>query len=102
MTKTHTEKNTKENKGKVLSGIVRSVKMKDTAVIEVARYFKHAKYDKYINARKRYKIHDAGNTLTLGDRVEFIECRPISKDKRFRLLRVVTKAKAVDVTEDNK
>ncbi|HRY31219.1 MAG TPA: 30S ribosomal protein S17 [Candidatus Paceibacterota bacterium] len=94
------KQNNKVQKGKVLSGIVRSVKMKDTAVVEVSRYYKHSKYQKYINARKRYKVHDVGNTVGLGDKVEIIECRPISKDKRFRLLSVVAKAKTAEMTED--
>ncbi len=101
MNKKETQNN-KVNKGKVLSGVVRSIKMKDTAVVEVNRYYKHTKYEKYISARKRYKVHDVGNTLALNDKVKIIECRPISKDKRFKLLSVVAKAPVADVTEDNK
>ncbi len=93
--------NNKVNKGKILSGIVRSVKMKDTVVVEVNRYFKHKKYEKFISVRKRYKAHDVGNTAGLGDKVEIIECRPISRDKRFKLLSIVSKAPSAEVTEDN-
>lgn len=105
MTKTETKNNKAEktNKGKVLSGVITSTKMKDTITVEVTRYYKHPKYGKYINARKKYKAHDAGNTAKLGDKVEIIETRPISKDKRFKLLQVVHAAKTVDESvTDNK
>ena len=92
-------KNNKVNKGKVLSGVVRSTKMKDTRVVEVNRYYKHPKYDKYINSRKRYKVHDVGNTAKLNDKVDIIECRPISKDKRFRLLKITFKAPEVELSD---
>lgn len=74
------------NNSKVLSGVVVSSKMTDTIVVEVVRYFKHSKYGKFITTKKRYKVHDAGNTASVGDKVEIVECRPISKDKRFKLL----------------
>ena len=73
----------KEQNGKVLSGVVVSDKMKDTVVVEVQRYNKHPKYGKFIKSKKKYKAHDAGNTQKIGDKVEIIETRPISKDKRF-------------------
>jgi small subunit ribosomal protein S17 len=94
-----TTQNNKENKGKVLSGVVVSDKMKDTVVVEVRSYQKHPKYQKYIKSRKKYKAHDAGNTLNIGDKVEIIETRPISKDKRFKLLKLIAKAPAV-LTEE--
>lgn len=73
----------KEIKGKVLSGTVVSTKMKDTVVVEVLRYVKHPKYDKFVKMRKRFKAHDAGNKKVLGERVDIREMRPISKDKHF-------------------
>jgi small subunit ribosomal protein S17 len=73
-------------KPKVLSGTVVSNKMKDTVVVEVSRYEKHPKYEKYVKLRKRFKAHDAGNTATIGDKVQIIETRPISKDKHFKLI----------------
>lgn len=82
------EKNTDTaKKGKVLSGVVVSDKMKDTIVVEVVRYFKHPKYGKFITTNKRYKAHDAGNTTKVGDKVEITECKPISKQKRFMLVK---------------
>jgi small subunit ribosomal protein S17 len=74
-------------KKRVLSGVVVSDKMKDTIVVLVSRYVKHPKYGKYIKFQKRFKAHDEGNTKSLGDKVEIIETNPISKDKRFRILK---------------
>ena len=71
--------------GKVLSGVVTSNKMKDTIVVEVSRFVKHQKYGKYMNISKKFKAHDAGNTAKIGDTVQIVETRPISKDKHFKL-----------------
>jgi len=70
-------------KGKVLSGVVVSNKMKDTVVVLVTRYQKHPKYEKFVTVEKRFKAHDAGNTKAVGDKVTLRESRPISKDKHF-------------------
>lgn len=71
---------------KTLSGVVVSDKMKDTIVVLVERYVKDKKYQKFINSRKRFKVHDAGNTKKIGDKVVIESCRPMSKDKSFRVL----------------
>ncbi|KKW01743.1 MAG: 30S ribosomal protein S17 [Parcubacteria group bacterium GW2011_GWA1_49_11] len=71
---------------KILSGTVVSDKMKDTIVVSVERYEKHPKYAKFIKRRKKFKVHDAGNTAKIGDKVRIVETRPISKDKSFKLL----------------
>lgn len=76
------EKNTTHSK-KVFTGVVVSDKMKDTAVVLVERYVKHPKYGKFIKRRKKYKAHDVGNTKKIGEKVEIIETKPISKDKHF-------------------
>lgn len=73
----------KTTKPKVLSGTVVSDKMKDTVVVAVLRYVKHPKYEKYIKRRKKFKAHDAGNTKKIGDTVQIVETKPISKDKHF-------------------
>ncbi len=78
--------NTKTTKPKVLSGIVVSDKMKDTIIVSVERYKKHSKYGKFIKRRKKFKAHDAGNTAQIGDKVQIVETRPISKDKHFKLV----------------
>ena len=71
------------NKGKVLSGVVVSDKMDKTVVVEVQRYYKHSKYGKFVKSKKRYKAHDESNEVKVGDKVEIIETKPMSKDKKF-------------------
>ena len=71
---------------KQLVGTVVSNKMKDTVVVEVSRFVKHPKYDKYISIDKRFKADDKGNTKAVGDKVTIEECAPISKDKKFRVI----------------
>lgn len=75
----------KANK-KVLSGVVTSDKMTDTIVVSVQQYVMVPKYKKFVKTNKKYKAHDAGNTKKIGDKVEIVECRPISKDKHFKLI----------------
>jgi len=81
-----TQENTAVSRAKVLSGIVVSDKMKDTVVVQVERYLKHPKYQKFMNIRKRYKVHNPGNTKKTGDKVEIISCRPISRHKSFKIV----------------
>ena len=78
-----------------LVGTVVSSKMDKTCVVQVTRRFKHSKYKKYVNERKRYKAHDERNEAQVGDRVQIVECSPISRDKRWRLQTVLEKAEAV-------
>lgn len=81
------EKNTeKKTGGKILSGVVVSDKMKDTCVVLVTNFVKHPKYKKYFKSGKKYKVHDPGNTKKAGEKVEIEECRPISKDKHFKII----------------
>lgn len=72
-----------------LIGTVRSAKMDKTVVVEVVRYFKHGKYKKYVKTRERYKAHDATNEYRAGDRVEIQESRPLSKQKRWVVTKLV-------------
>ena len=89
-TKNNTEnKKVTGSKATVLTGIVTSNKMKDTVVVKVSRFVKHPKYGKYVSIDKKFKAHDAGNTAKVGDKVEIEECRPISRDKHFRLVNKV-------------
>ncbi len=83
---------TKRAKKKVLSGVIVSDKMDKTAVASVERTIQHSLYKKTVKRSKKYKIHDEENTCRIGDEVRLIECRPISKDKCWRLLEVVRKA----------
>jgi len=73
--------------GRVLRGTVVSTKMQDTAAVLVDRYVKHRKYKKYMRLSKKYLVHDRGNTAKVGDQVEIREVTPISKRKRFTLVK---------------
>ena len=84
MEKTTEQKNI--SKRHVFSGIVVSDKMKDTIVVEVQNFVKMPKYGKYVKRAKKYKAHDQGNTKKIGDKVSIEECRPISKDKHFKVI----------------
>ncbi len=68
---------------KTLSGVVVSDKMKDTVVVLVERYVKNEKYQKFMTLKKRYKVHNPGNTKKVGEKVTIESCRPISRHKSF-------------------
>jgi len=74
---------------KTLTGVVRSDKMEKTITVEVERRFKHAKYGKYVLQSKRFLTHDEKGEAKAGDTVEIAETRPLSKNKRWRLLRII-------------
>lgn len=78
-------------KGKALIGIVTSDKMDKTIVVQVTRFSKHPKYKRVIKTFSSFKAHDEKNTAKDGNTVKIIECRPLSKEKRWRLLEVVKK-----------
>lgn len=80
------------NNRKVLTGRVVSDKMDKTIVVSVETKVKHKLYGKRVNYSKKYKTHDENNTAKVGDVVRIQETRPLSKDKRFRLVEVVEKA----------
>lgn len=71
---------------KVLKGIVTSDKMDKTVVVKVTRFVEHKKYGKRIKKTKKYKAHDEKNDKKVGDVVEIEETRPISKDKKFKII----------------
>lgn len=77
---------------KTLVGTVHSDKMQKTITVDVERRFKHPKYGKYIVKTKRYAAHDEQEDARIGDRVEIAETRPLSKRKRWRLLRILERA----------
>lgn len=72
-----------------LIGFVRSDKMQKTVVVEVMRYKMDPLYKKYVKVRRRYKAHDETNEYKVGDRVEIIEHRPLSKEKRWKVSRLI-------------
>src|SRR3954470_7396972 len=77
---------------KVLTGVVTSDKMSKTRRVEISRLVQHPKYGKYVKRRTICYAHDENNESHLGDTVEIVESRPLSRTKRWRLVRVVTKA----------
>ena len=85
----------KNEKGarKVRTGYVVSDKMSKTIVVELEDRKQHALYGKIMRTDSRVKAHDEDETAGVGDRVRIVECRPLSKDKHFRLLEIVEKAK---------
>jgi small subunit ribosomal protein S17 len=80
---------------RVETGVVTSDKMNKTRRVEIPRLVKHPRYGKYIRRRTVCHVHDETNESRLGDTVEIVETRPLSKTKNWRLLRVVTKAPAL-------
>jgi len=71
---------------KILKGVVTSDKMDKTIVVKVTRFVEHKKYGKRIKMTKKYKAHDEANSKKVGDTVEIEETRPISKDKKFKVI----------------
>ena len=84
--------NTRNNR-RTKIGIVISDKMDKTRVVSVTSNVKHPLYKKVVKVTKKFKIHDEKYESHVGDTVEIMETRPLSKDKRFRLLRIVEVAK---------
>jgi small subunit ribosomal protein S17 len=84
--KTKTKKENTGNAGKILKGVVVSDKMDKTVVVAVSRFVKHPLYGKFYKVSKKYKAHDEGNVYKTGDTVEIVETKPISKDKRFKVI----------------
>jgi small subunit ribosomal protein S17 len=78
----------KERIGKVVSN-----KMQKTITVAVDRKVKHPIYGKFVNRTTKFKAHDEENTAGIGDTVRIMETRPISKDKRWRLVEIIEKAK---------
>lgn len=74
-------------------GIVVSNKMDKTIVVEVQSQVKHPLYKKFVKKTKKYKAHDEENTCGIGDTVEIMETRPLSKDKYHRVVRIIERAK---------
>lgn len=83
----------KRGKRKMRTGVVVSDKMDKTAVVEVERVFQHPFYKKVVRATRKFKAHDEKNECSVGDLVEIMETRPFSRDKRWRIVRVLGKGK---------
>jgi small subunit ribosomal protein S17 len=81
--------NDPRNQRRTIEGVVTSDKMAKTITVEVVRTYQHPKYQKYLRANKKYHAHDEKGEAHTGDRVELMACRPHSKLKRWRLVRVL-------------
>ncbi len=84
---------TKRNLRKVRIGLVTSDKMEKTISVEVTRNMKHPKYGKFISKKSNFFAHDAENDCNIGDKVKIMETRPLSKNKRWRLVEILERAK---------
>ena len=78
---------------KTRTGVVVSDKMDKTIVVEIRTRGKHPLYGQIMNRTKKFKVHDEKNECGIGDTVRIMETRPLSKDKRWRLVEIIEKAK---------
>ena len=83
---------TERNARKVPRGTVVSDKMDKTIVVEINTSKRHPKYGRHVKFTTKFKAHDENNEARVGDIVEVMETRPLSKDKHFRLVKIVEKA----------
>ena len=81
------------NRRKTKVGIVVSDKMDKTVVVAIEDFVRHSLYGKAVKVTKKFKAHDEQNECNIGDKVRIMETRPLSKDKRWRLVNVVEKVK---------
>ncbi len=88
-----TEEAPERGRRKIREGLVVSVKMDKTAVVEIEDRRKHPLYGKVMRRTSKFKVHDENNECGVGDRVRIMETRPLSATKRWRLLEIVERAK---------
>ena len=81
------------NNRRRMVGKVTSNKMTKTVVVEIVRLVKHPSVGRYVRRRSKFKVHDEGNVCRVGDVIRFMETRPMSKDKRWRFVGFVERAK---------
>ena len=81
------------DKRKTREGIVISKKMNKTVIVEVVRSLVHPEYRKVVRKKTRFKVHDEENIASPGDLVKIMETRPISKEKHFRIIEIISKGK---------
>ncbi|MEX1104308.1 MAG: 30S ribosomal protein S17 [Dehalococcoidia bacterium] len=85
---------------KVLQGTVASNKMDKTVVVVVERRKKHRLYHKVMTLTTRYKAHDDANACSIGDLVRIEECRPLSKEKRWRVIEVLSQGDVAEIAPE--
>lgn len=78
------------------TGVIVSDRMQKTVVVTVERTVTHPKYKKILRRRTNVKAHDETNQCRIGDRVLIVECRPLSRDKRWRVSKILERAKSVE------
>ena len=78
-------------------GVVVSTKSAKTIVVEVSRKVQHPLYRRYITRKKKFMAHDEDEAAKNGDRVRIVECRPLSRRKRWRLEQIVLKSRRVEI-----
>ncbi|MDR0205668.1 MAG: 30S ribosomal protein S17 [Bacteroidales bacterium] len=83
----------KRNNRKVREGLVTSNKMEKSIVVSVERKLKHPKYGKFLKRTTKLMAHDEKNECNIGDKVKVMETRPLSKDKCWRLVEIIERAK---------
>lgn len=81
------------NNRKIREGIVVSDKMDKTVVVALERMIMHPMYKKRVRSTKKYKAHDEKNMCGVGDKVRMMETKPLSKNKRWRVVEIIEKAK---------
>ena len=81
---------------KVRIGTVVSNRMRDTIVVRIDRLARHGFYQRVVRRSAKFKAHDAGNTARIGDVVKIMETRPISKDKRWRLIEILRHSATIE------
>lgn len=81
-----------KGKKKELKGLVISDRMDKSVIVQVERYIQHKMYKKYVRQYKKYHAHDEKNECRIGDEVQIVETRPLSKLKRFRVTQITKKA----------
>jgi small subunit ribosomal protein S17 len=84
---------TQRNRRKTRIGVVTSNKMEKTIVVSVEDFVRHSLYGKSVKRTKKFKAHDEENQCSIGDKVRIMETRPLSRDKRWRLVNIVEKVK---------
>ena len=85
---------------RVIQGTVVSDKMQKTVVVSVERKKKHRLYHKVVTVTDRYKAHDKNDNCKLGDIVRIEECRPMSREKRWRVIEILTRGDVADVAPE--
>ena len=84
---------------RILLGVVKSDRMNKSRRVEIERFVRHPKYSKIVRRKTVCHVHDEGNISKAGDKVEIEECRPMSKLKRWTLVRVVEKNNEVGIAD---